>query len=336
MPAARIYPLSGSNGHPRGGAATPPNDGPLLDAYSRAVTDVVQTVGPSVVGVAVTFAGRRGARQGGGSGFVFTPDGFVLTNSHVVHRAADVSVTFADGRRADATVVGDDPDTDLAVLRTGRQDPVWARLGDTHALRVGQLAVAIGNPLGFQQSVTTGVVSALGRSIRSRTGRLVEDVIQTDAALNPGNSGGPLVNSRGEVIGVNTAVIRPAQGIAFAVAANTARVIATHLIRDGRIRRGALGVVGQTVEVPAEARRRYGLAAGGVLVAEVAPESPADRGGLRPGDVIVELAGEPVAGIDDLLRLLTAERIGTATPVAVLREGTRIGVSLVPEEKDVG
>jgi S1-C subfamily serine protease len=328
--------LSTTNGEPS--SADPPvhDDAALLDAYSRAVTEAVDAVGPSVVSVSIRR--RRGRRQpaqrGSGSGFVFTPDGFVLTNSHVVHGATAIELGTADGQRLPASLIGDDPETDLAVVRVDAPDLMAAPLGDSHALRPGQLAIAIGNPYGFQHSVTAGVISALGRSLRSQTGRMMEDIIQTDAALNPGNSGGPLVNAQGEVIGVNTAVILPAQGIAFAVASNTARLIAAQLIRDGRIRRSSIGVAGQTVTLPAKKTERHDLeAGGGVLVAECIPGAPADRAGLRPGDIIVGMAGRRIGGIDDLLRLLIEDQIGEITPVAVLRADALIYLTVVPEEK---
>lgn len=336
---SRVYPhpLATRDEHDTLTAPPPANsDAGLLDAYSRAVTQAAEAVGPSVVSVSVKRRQRRRRpeQRGSGSGLVFTPDGFVLTNSHVVHGAAELELGFADGRRFPATPIGDDPETDLAVLRVDAPDLTAAPLGDSHTLQPGQLAIAIGNPYGFQHSVTAGVVSALGRSLRSRTGRLMEDVIQTDAALNPGNSGGPLVNAHGEVIGVNTAMILPAQGIAFAVASNTARFIAAQLIRDGRIRRSSIGIAGQSVTLPARQTRPHGLeAGGGVLVAECMPGSPAAYGSLQRGDVIVGLAGQRIDGIDDVLRLLTEERIGELTPVAVLREGALLYLTVVPEEK---
>ncbi len=327
-----------SPGSPRPENATPPpSEADLLDAYSRAVTHAAETAGPSVVSVEVERRGRgrRRRRGGSGSGFAFTGDGFLLTNDHVVQGAARLRVAFSDGQRHEADLVGRDADTDLAVLRIDAPGVQAATLGDSGALRPGQLAIAIGNPYGFQHSVTAGVVSALGRSLRARSGRLMEDVIQTDAALNPGNSGGPLVNARGEVIGVNTAMILPAQGISFAVAVNTARFVAGRLIRDGRVRRGVIGVVGQNVELPREARRRHTLEEeGAVLLVEVLKKSPAERAGLRKGDVLVGLGGQRIAGIDDLLRLLTEARIGAITPVAFLRDGALRYASVVPEEKE--
>jgi len=264
--------------------ATPPVDGPLLDAYSEAVVHAAEAVAPSVVNIEVRR--KDGQRAGSGSGFIITPDGFVLTNSHVVHGADRVEVVLADGRRPDAHLIGDDPDTDLAVLRlfAPRVSPV--RLGESKSIRAGQLAIAIGNPYGFQCTVTAGVVSALGRSFRARTGRLIDDIIQTDAALNPGNSGGPLVNSRGEVIGVNTAVILPAQGICFAIAIDTAKYVAAWLIKDGRIRRSYIGVGGQNVPLHRRLVRHYQLpVSSGVLVISVSARSPAHRAGLREGDL---------------------------------------------------
>ncbi|MBI4408153.1 MAG: trypsin-like peptidase domain-containing protein [Gemmatimonadetes bacterium] len=313
----------------------------LLDAYSRAVVAAVETVGPAVVRVdmqkPVEVRGRDGrcrSRDAGGhgSGFVFTPDGFVLTNWHVVHGARRIDVQMPDGRAAPAELIGEDPDTDIAVLRVEAADLPFARLGDSSALRVGQLVVAIGNPLGFQSSVTAGVVSALGRSFRSTNGRLIDDVIQTDAALNPGNSGGPLVNSRAEVIGINTAVILPAQGICLAVGINTAKWVAARLIRDGRIRRAFIGVAGQNVALEAAAARALGMPGGGVLVLSTEPGSPAARAGVRAGDVIIGLGEEPVAGIDDLHRLLTEQRIGQETALVVLRERERLRLTLTPRE----
>jgi S1-C subfamily serine protease len=313
-------------------------DRELLDAYSRAVTGAAEKVGPAVVSVEVRHrAERRGrpAREvpGSGSGFVFTPDGFVLTNSHVVHAATRIEAAFPDGRRVQAELVGDDPGTDLAVIRVPAVALTVAELGDSGALRVGQLVVAIGNPLGFQSTVTAGVVSALGRSFRSVGGRLIDDVIQTDAALNPGNSGGPLVDTRGRVVGVNTAVILPAQGICFAVGANTAKVVTGQLIRHGKIRRGYIGVAGQHVPLLRLAQRAHGLEAkSGVLVTEVAPAGPAAQAGVKPGDIIVAFDGAAVTGIDDLHRLLVTERIGADTTIAVLRGAEKLELAIVPRE----
>ena len=339
-----LFRLSTAESHssPHPGGANGASDGDLFDAYSRAVAGAAERVGPAVVSVESRAgrarASRRSERGGSGSGFVFTPDGFLLTNSHVVAGAASLIVNLPDGPTLDADVVGDDPDSDIAVLRvTSAADLPVAPLGDSQRLRVGQLVVAIGNPYGFQSSVTAGVVSALGRTWRSVTGRLIEEVIQTDAALNPGNSGGPLVTSRGEVVGVNTAVILPAQGICFAVGINTAKTVATELMRHGRIRRAFIGVAGQNQTLSRPSVRRHGLAIeGGVLVQSVEPSSPADSSGLRTGDIIVALDGEPVAGVDALHRLLLAERIGVPTMVVVLRHGEKRELTVVPQERSRG
>ncbi len=308
----------------------PDSDATLLDAYSRAVTRAAERVGPSVV--AIEVSGLDGAR-GGGSGFVFTPEGHILTNSHVVHGAADISVLLPGGRRIEAVRVGEDPHTDLAVLRTLARDTAPAPMGDSKALRPGQLVVAIGNPLGFQWTVTAGVVSALGRSLRTESGRLVDDVIQTDAALNPGNSGGPLVSSRGEVVGVNTAVIFPAQGLCFAIPSATARFVADRLIRDGAIRRGFLGVAAQNVRLPRPILDRLGRAEeGAVLVLEVEPDGPAGEAGLREGDVILALAGRPVPGVDALHRLLTEETVGRPLEGSALRDHSLLNFRVTPSQ----
>ncbi len=310
----------------------------VLDAYSQAVTGAAEQVGPSVVSVDVRHRVERRGRPprnvpGQGSGFVFTPDGFILTNSHVVHDATRIEAGFPDGRRLRAELVGDDPHTDLAVLRVEPGALAVAELGDSGTLRVGQLVVAIGNPLGFESTVTAGVVSALGRSFRSVTGRLIDDVIQTDAALNPGNSGGPLVDSRGRVVGVNTAVILPAQGICFAVGINTAKVVTGQLIRHGKIRRGRIGVAGQNVPLLRLAQRAHGLdGKSGVLVTGVEPGSPAARAGVKAEDIIVGFDGKPVTGIDDLHRLLTADRIGAQTTLVVLRGAERIELPIASVE----
>jgi S1-C subfamily serine protease len=310
----------------------PPDDQALLDAYSRAVIDVVDRVGPTVVRLDVKTGGQRG---GTGSGVIVAPDGLVLTNSHVVDGAARVNVTTVDGRSLTAQVVGNDPDTDLALVRIDA--PVTlpaAPLGNSKLLRRGQLVIAIGNPLGFESTVTTGVVSALGRSLRARSGRLIDDVIQTDAALNPGNSGGPLVSSRGEVGGVNTAVIMGAQGICFAVAANTASFVLGELVRHGRVRRAYIGIAAQQFTL---SRRRQLAAAlaqdSAVMVATVEPGSPADRAGIAAGDIILTLDGTAVTGADDLIRILAGEKIGRTVEVETLHNGSRRSVSLVPAER---
>ena len=322
------------------GLPAPDADHELLDAYSRAVMRAVEEVGPSVVNIeAHRRAGgakRRGREReegGTGSGFLFTPDGLVLTNSHVVHGSTYIEVTLQDGRHVIATPVGDDPDTDLAVIRISGDDLKPARLGDSGALQPGQLVIAIGNPLGFQATVTAGVVSALGRSLRSRSGRLMDNIVQTDAALNPGNSGGPLVNSRGEVVGVNTAMIQPAQGLCFAIPSNTARWVASRLIQHGKIRRAYLGVAGQTVKLQRRRVVEFHLAREtGILVLHVEPGSPAQRSGLAEGDLILSFGTEPVGGIDDLHRLLTEPTIGAPTQVTLLRLGRKITLEITPAE----
>ena len=301
------------------------NDDELLDAYSQAVIGAVETVGPAVVNV------HRGD-AGAGSGVIFTPDGLVLTNHHVVHGASRVEVILPDGHAMRADVIGQDAATDLAVLRVDATVP-WARFGDSRRLRVGQVAIAIGNPYGFQHSVTSGVISALGRSLRSQSGRLIDDIIQTDASLNPGNSGGPLVTTRGEVVGINTAMIRPAQGLCFAIGINTARFVASRLIRDGRIRRAYIGIAGQNIDVPRTLARANQLAiSSAVRVASVEPESPAARAGLEKGDLVFAAGDVAVAGIDDLHRILNEERINARMDVSLLRKGQRRTVSLTPVE----
>jgi len=315
-------------------------DAELLDSYSRAVSGVVERVAPAVVSVEVQHRRSGGGRgnpgresQGHGSGFVFTPDGFILTNSHVAHGATRTDVAFPDGRRMRAELVGDDPETDLAVLRVDTSAHAVAPLGDSATLRVGQVVIAIGNPLGFQSTVTAGVVSALGRSFRSVSGRLIDNVIQTDAALNPGNSGGPLLDSRGAVIGVNTAVILPAQGICFAVAVNTVKLVVGQLIAHGHVRRARIGVGGQNVSLPRLAVRAHRLIQpSGVLLTTVESGSPAERAGLRPGDIIVAFDGQPVHSIDDLHRLLSGERIGTATTVGAVRKAERLDLPITATE----
>jgi S1-C subfamily serine protease len=315
-------------------------EGEILDAYSRTVIGIAETVSPSVVCLEVTReAGREGGRRpgrqvaGSGSGFVFTPDGFVLTNSHVVRGAARIEVVLADGGRQLGHLVGDDPETDLAVVRIGSTGVPPVRLGDSEKLRVGQLVVAIGNPYGFQASVTAGVVSALGRTLRAQSGRLIENVIQTDAALNPGNSCGPLVAFDGTLIGVNTATILPAQGLCFATAINTAKFVAVSLMRDGRIRRSYIGIEGQKVPLDRRTVRFHGLEAeSGVLVAGLVEGGPAARGGLEPGDVLLSFDGEPVPSVDHMHRLLTAARIGKPAEVGLLRRGRLVTLVIAPEE----
>lgn len=310
-----------------------PTDDDLLDAYSHAVTGAVRRIRPAVLHLQVTLPGRRRGHGGQGSGFLFTPDGLALTNSHVVHGAAKVVATMLDGTSHVAPVIGDDPDTDLAVIRLPASGVPYAEFADASRLEAGQVAIAIGNPLGFETTVTSGVVSALGRTMRSRNGRLIDQVIQTDAALNPGNSGGPLVNARGRVIGVNTAVVLGAQGICFAISSGTAEWVAARLIRDGRVRRSWLGVVAQSVRLPAAVRQPLRLPReGGVLVTSVEPSSPASVAGLRAGDVIVELNEAPSATADDLHRLLGEERIGKATPVRIVRDGRARTLEVVPRE----
>ncbi len=312
----------------------PADDQAVLDAYSRAVIDVVDRVGAAVVRLDVKGASDK--RPGGtGSGVVVAPDGLVLTNSHVVEGAARVSVTTIDGRSLTARLVGDDPDTDLALVRIDA--PVTlpaATLGDSKLLKRGQLVIAIGNPLGFESTVTTGVVSALGRSLRARSGRLIDDVIQTDAALNPGNSGGPLVSSRGEVIGINTAVIMGAQGICFAVAANTANFVLGELVRHARVRRAFIGIAAQQIALPRRLRYAAGLTQeSAVMVATVEPDSPADRAGLKAGDIIVGLDGTKVAGADDFVRILAGDKIGRTVEIETLRGGKLETRPVVPEER---
>src|ERR1700681_1214418 len=319
--------------------AAAPSDDSLLDAYSTAVTGAVERMSPSVVNIEVhqtagrTRSGEPRERQGGGSGFVFTPDGLILTNSHVVHDAVRIAVTLTDGRRMPATLIGDDPASDLAVIRVNEPALTAAALGDSQRLRVGQIVIAIGAPYGFQSTVTAGVVSALGRSLRSYSGRLIDDVIQTDASLNPGNSGGPLVDSAGRVVGVNTATILPAQGICFAIGINTAKFIASRLLRDGRIRRSYIGVSAQTVPIHRRVVRFYGLGRETrVVVGGIADLTPARTAGWREGDVIVALDEKPVAGVDDLHRLLTDAQVGVQCGLTVIRHTERLTLTIFPEE----
>lgn len=330
-------------GTPRGPALPELSDAPLLDAYSQSVARAAEKISPSVVNIDVRqrvhhpwggvapFPSQE--VKGSGSGFVFTSNGYILTNSHVVHGASWIDVTLSDGRRFQAERVGEDPHTDLAVVRVHAPNLASAPLGNSQQLKPGHLVVAIGNPFGFQCTVTAGVVSALGRSLRSQSGRLIDNVIQTDAALNPGNSGGPLVNSRGEVVGVNTAIILPAQGICFAIPINTAKFVAGQLIQEGRIRRGYLGIAGQDVQLRAHTVEQHHLSVkSGILVIGVEDGSPAERAALWEGDVIVGYGGQPVAGIDDLHRLLTAGEVGVRSQISILRGQERQELPIVPEE----
>lgn len=327
-------------------ASNPPpapntSDDTLLDAYSRAVSGAAEKVGPAVVNIEVFQrrnrhnAGGPGPKgiHGSGSGFIFTPDGFILTNSHVVHDGIDIQVGLADGRKLQAVLVGDDPETDLAVIRVHAQGLTSATLGDSQSLKPGQLVVAIGNPFGFQWTVTAGVVSALGRSLRSQTGRLMDNIVQTDAALNPGNSGGPLLNSRGEVIGVNSAVILPAQGICFAIPINTAKTVAMLLVRNGRIRRAWLGVGGQSVPLTRRTIRLHGLEVqSGVLVLSVESGSPAAKAGVEEGDVIVGFGTQPVTDVDGLHRYLGESSINVEAPLTVVRRAEKLELNVTPIE----
>ncbi|NEP19648.1 MAG: trypsin-like serine protease [Leptolyngbya sp. SIO4C1] len=314
-------------------------DEALLDAYSQAVIRVVETVSPAVVNIEVRRLRLRADMRrplemaGNGSGFLFTPDGYILTNSHVVHNTDDVEVTLADGQRLKAELIGDDPDTDLAIIRIPGSNFTHTELGDSDSLRAGQLVIAIGNPLGFQCTVTAGVVSALGRSFRSKTGRLIDSVIQTDAALNPGNSGGPLVNSHGQVIGVNTAIIQAAQGICLATPISTAKRVIGPLMQMGRVRRGRIGVGGQTVPLPQRLVRSHDLSTdSGVLVTWLQSGSPAQVAGIRDRDVIVGFEADPIRNVDDLHRLLTEETIGVRSRLTVLRREQRLDITVVPAE----
>jgi S1-C subfamily serine protease len=312
------------------GEAPHASDERLLDAYSSAVAGVAEQVGPAVV--RVEALGEK--RGGSGSGVILSSDGFVLTNSHVVQGATRARLTTADQQMFDARVLGDDPHTDLALLHAHAPGklPV-AVLGNSKTLKPGHLVVAIGNPLGFESTVTAGVVSALGRSLRSHSGRLIDDVIQTDAALNPGNSGGPLVNSHGEVVGINTAVIMGAQGICFAVASKTENFVLSELVRHGRVRRGFIGVAAQTMAIPRRLQLAANTGASGAMITAIEPGSPADRAGMLARDILVALDGQPTEGVDDLLRRLNADGIGKPTTVALLRGGRRIDVSLTPTER---
>ncbi len=325
------------------GPAPPPlspaldgQDGDLLDAYSQTITSVVARAGQAVVNIRVgrhAAAGHPSPPESGGSGFIIAPDGYIVTNSHVVHGAGRIDVSLADGRVSPAQLVGDDPESDLAVIRIDSPGLAFVRFGDSRKLRVGQIAIAIGSPFGFQQSVTAGVVSALGRSMRSQSGRLMDNIVQTDAALNPGNSGGPLVNSRGEVIGVNTAIILPAQGICFAIAGNTAQWVAAWLIKEGHIRRSWIGVIGQTAPIhPMIARFHRLQSPQGVLVLDVQPGSPAAPADLREGDILLAFKGEPITSIDDLQRRLVGGEIGVESVLGILRRAGRLDLKIRPAE----
>jgi S1-C subfamily serine protease len=314
----------------------PLDDSGLLDAYSQAVVAAAERVGPAVAHLEVELGANQ--RRGAGSGFAFTPDGLLLTNSHVVHRARRIRATFADGFSRDADLLGEDPDTDIAVVRIGTNAAAHALpsvvLGSSRGVRVGQLAIAIGNPYGFQHTVTAGVVSALGRSLRAQTGRLIDDVLQTDAALNPGNSGGPLVDSRGEVIGVNTAIIPGAQGICFATAIDTVKWVVMQLLRNGRVQRGYLGIAGATLPLARRIARHFQLEnVRAVRVESVEAGGPSTGAGLQAGDLIVSFEDQPVNGIDDLHRLLTADRIGRACRLTVVRRTEKLELSVIPSEK---
>jgi len=314
----------------------PTDDEALLDVYSQTVSGVVENARDSVVNIRVRHTGRGGRGQqgeGSGSGFVITPDGYIVTNSHVVHEATDIRVALADGRTYSATLAGDDPDSDLAVIRINAPDLEHIHFGNSGRLRVGQIAVAIGSPLGFQQTVTAGVISALGRTMRAQSGRTMENIVQTDAALNPGNSGGPLLNSHGEVIGVNTAIIPSAQGICFAIASNTAEFVAAWLIKEGRIRRAWLGLHGQTAPVHPRIARHLGLKhPQGVLVLNVEADSPAAKAGLREGDMLVGFKDQALTSLDELQRLLVAQEIGVRSTLAIVRHTFRLELEVVPRE----
>ena len=313
------------------------DDSELLDAYSRTVVSAVSRVAPAVVNIDVKqrVSMRRGEREisGNGSGFVITPDGFVLTNSHVVHGATRINVKLPDGREYPARLTGDDPDTDLAVIRIDAPRLAHVRLTDSESLRAGQLVIAIGNPLGFETSVTAGIISALGRSMHAQSGRLIDNIIQTDAALNPGNSGGPLVNSAGEVVGVNTAMIRPAQGICFAIASNTAKFVAAWLIKDGKIRRSYIGVAGQNVPIHRRIVRFYTLPLEtAVLVVSVEKNSPAERAGLREGDLIVAFDNQVIGSVHDLHKILVGDRIGATATLTIIRHTDKLDLPIFPAE----
>jgi S1-C subfamily serine protease len=309
----------------------PRGDAALLDAYSSSVASAVDRVGPAVVRVEPLADGRP---AGVGSGVFISPDGLMVTNSHVAGKRSDAQLRLPDGRKVSARLLGDDPDTDIALFRASGSGYPYARLGDSKRLVRGQVAIAIGNPLGFESTVTAGVISALGRSLRSRSGRLIDDVLQTDAALNPGNSGGPLVSSAGEVIGINTAIIQGAQGICFAVASNTASYVIGELLQHGRVRRASLGIAGQTVPIPRRVAHAAGLdSVSGVVLVSIETGSAADLAKLRTGDVILALDDQVVSGVDDLVRLLSADRIGVSTKVLILRSGGLESIDVIPQDR---
>ena len=313
----------------RGPAAAPRGDPDLLDHYSTAVSGAIDRTRQAVVHI------EAGTKQGpgSGSGFFISPDGYLLTNSHVVHGASSLRVALADGRRLPAVLIGDDPHTDLAVLRAGVTDVPHLTLADSDGVRPGQIAIALGSPMGFQQTATAGIVSGLGRSLRAGSGRLIENIIQTDAALNPGNSGGPLVNTRGDVIGVNTAIIRPAQGICLAIASNIARWVTGWLIKEGRVRRSYIGIAGQNVPLLRKLMLHFRLAEEtGILVAAIAPGSPAARSGIVEGDILIALDAHPTPRVEALHRLLTADRVGESAIFTVLRGVERLRLPVIPLE----
>jgi len=312
------------------------SDENIFDAYSLAVTKAVETVSPAVVNINIFTAGKdkQNQRRGSGSGFIFTPDGFILTNSHVVNKAKQIEVVLSDGRKFNADLIGNDPDTDLAVIRIDSTGITPASLGDSSKIKIGQLVIAIGNPYGFQASVTAGVVSALGRSLRANTGRLIDNVIQTDAALNPGNSGGPLVNSKGEVIGVNTAAILPAQNICFATAINTAKFIAAKLIKDGKIKRSYIGIAGQDAPIHRRIVYHYSLPSDkSIMVISIEKNSPAEKALVQTGDRIISFNSTPVTGIDDLHKMLTETQVGVKTDIKVLRGTEILDLQIIPQER---
>jgi S1-C subfamily serine protease len=315
------------------------NDDKLLDIYSQTVIRAAEKVSPSVVNINISRKIRNrepDELKGNASGFIFTPDGYILTNSHVVHDVDELEITLSDGRRVKGQIIGDDPDTDLAVVRISAGNLKAAPLGDSRLLRVGQLVVAIGNPYGFQYSVTAGVVSALGRSLRTATGRLIDNVIQTDAALNPGNSGGPLVTPNGEVVGVNSAVIFPAQGICFAIPINVATFVAVPLMRDGKILRSYIGIGGQNVPILRRLVRYYNLPSEtGVLIIMVEKNSPAQKAGLLEGDIITNFGDKPIQSIDDLHRLLSEDKIGNKINITVIRQTENLTFNIIPQESPV-